>query len=138
MFNVEKGFSLVEVLIALVILTVAVFPIINYFTNSISIVHQSETMSQAADIAVDVMEILKNGDIETGTLNIDMSGSAPLDLDSLESAIYTHISEYDQFADYEAKIEISTISDYANIRLISLTISWDDNDYLLESIVRIR
>lgn len=57
----EEGFTLVEILAALIILSVAVLPIVNYFANTIGIVHQSETMSQAADIALGTMEILKSG-----------------------------------------------------------------------------
>lgn len=57
----SSGFSLIKVLVAIVILTVAFFPIVGYFTNSIGFVSQSEKLFQAHDIAVESLEILKNG-----------------------------------------------------------------------------
>ncbi|ADQ14866.1 type IV pilus modification PilV family protein [Halanaerobium hydrogeniformans] len=139
MFKHEEGFSLIEVVLALVILTVAVFPILNYFTNSIGVVSQSVTLSQTADISVDIMEILKHGDIDTKTMTIDMSDSVPAD--PLASVIYNHVKGYDLFADYFIDIDISEIAkngdNYGNIRKVSIKITWSDSEFELDSVVRI-
>lgn len=146
----EDGFTLVEVLAALIILTVAVLPIVNYFTNTIGIVHQSEKMSQAADIALGTIEILKSGELEDD-LNIDMTAGEPSD--STEAAIYNYVdSGFDEFADYTIEIDLYYLStdlstsystepvDYnEDLRKIEVKVSWpDDNEYILDSIVRVR
>lgn len=146
----EEGFTLVEVLAALIILSVAVLPIVNYFTNTIGIVHQSETMSQAADIALGTMEILKSGELDNN-LNIDMTAGEPSD--STEAAIYNYVdSGFDEFADYTIEIDLYYLStdlstsystepvDYnEDLRKIEVKVSWpDDNEYILDSIVRVR
>jgi prepilin-type N-terminal cleavage/methylation domain-containing protein len=55
----SSGFSLIEVMAAIVILTIAFIPIIAYFTNSIGFVTQRENLAEANNIAVNTIEFLK-------------------------------------------------------------------------------
>jgi prepilin-type N-terminal cleavage/methylation domain-containing protein len=66
----SSGFSLIEVMAAIVILTIAFFPIIAYFTNSIGFVSQSEDLAEANNIAVNTIEFLKKKS-ETDWDNLD-------------------------------------------------------------------
>ncbi len=123
MLRKNEGFSLVEVLVAIVILSIIVLPIINYFINSIGIVHQSGKMSQAVDIANDTMEIYKSGKLDE-----DLIGAANTNLD-----------KYEKFAQYQITVvESDNGGRLKNVRLISVKVKWDDNVYELESIVRVR
>jgi len=70
MNNKSSGFSLVEVLVAIVVLTIAFFPIIAYFTNSIGFVSQREDLAEANNIAVNTIEFLKKKS-ETDWDNLD-------------------------------------------------------------------
>lgn len=56
----NDGFTLVEVMLAIVILTIAFIPILYYYSSSIKIVHQTEIRSQAIKLARDYMEIIKS------------------------------------------------------------------------------
>lgn len=146
----EEGFTLVEILAALIILSVAVFPIVNYFANTIGIVHQSETRSQAADIALGTMEILKSGELDTD-LNINMSAGEPSD--PTAAAVYKYVnSGFDEFADYTIEIDLYYLStdlstaystepvDYnEDLRKIEVKVNWpENNEYILDSLVRVR
>lgn len=66
----SSGFSLIEVMAAIVILTIAFFPIIAYFTNSIGFVSQREDLAEANNIAVNTIEFLKKKS-ETDWDNLD-------------------------------------------------------------------
>jgi prepilin-type N-terminal cleavage/methylation domain-containing protein len=55
----SSGFSLIEVMAAIVILTIAFIPIIAYFTNTIGFVSQREDLAEANNIAVNTIEFLK-------------------------------------------------------------------------------
>jgi prepilin-type N-terminal cleavage/methylation domain-containing protein len=70
MNNKSSGFSLIEVMAAIVILTIAFFPIIAYFTNSIGFVSQREDLAEANNIAVNTIEFLKKKS-ETDWDNLD-------------------------------------------------------------------
>jgi len=70
MNNKSSGFSLVEVMAAIVILTIAFIPIIAYFTNSIGFVSQREDLAEANNIAVNTIEFLKKKS-ETDWDNLD-------------------------------------------------------------------
>ena len=141
----SSGFSLVEVLVAIVVLTVAFFPIITYFTNSIGFVSQSERLAQAHDIAVDSLELIKNGDFN------DQS-----DINVINSNIQNSLSNnYDLFIeDYEIDLSLNYLDHDLNklssvaagdvyledLRLVTILIRWnnDQNSYSLDSIIRIR
>jgi len=70
MNNKSSGFSLIEVMAAIVILTIAFIPIIAYFTNSIGFVSQREDLAEANNIAVNTIEFLKKKS-ETDWDNLD-------------------------------------------------------------------
>jgi len=135
MFRKNEGFSLVEVLVAIVVLSIIVLPIINYFANSIGIVHQSGQLSQAQDIAIDTLEIAKSKSYfyDNNGILITNSNAA----NELESLAVANMNRYDLFENYQIVINITNIGSINTIRKISVTISWDDNNYILESIVRI-
>jgi len=136
MFDNKNGFSLVEVLVAIVVLSIIVLPIINYFVNSIGIVHQSETMSQAADIANDTMEILKKGE-----LNSDISFNINDSVDNsnlVKYEIYTNANNYKVFADYTIEVDVTNnLYGFSDLTKYSVKIIWDDKNYILDSIVRV-
>ena len=59
-FKENKGFTLIEIIMAIVILSLALIPILGFFINSIGFVDQTEINSQALDMAADTMEYFKN------------------------------------------------------------------------------
>jgi len=143
-----SGFSLVEVMAAIVILTIAFFPISNYFTNSIGHISQSEVLSQSHDIVNNTIEELKTGEYKTQS-----------DLDNLESEIESNLSSnYTLYADdYDLEMTLKYLdqnlieyNDFTNIdqttdvylndiRLVVIDISWNNgnNNYSVETFLRV-
>ena len=72
-FNNKKGFSLVELIVAVCILGVIVVPIMNSFVTSSSISTKSQKMSEATDTANSILDLLNSTPIskfQTGSENI--------------------------------------------------------------------
>ncbi|MFW6029778.1 MAG: type IV pilus modification PilV family protein, partial [Halanaerobiales bacterium] len=141
----SSGFSLIEVMAAIVILTVAFFPIMAYFTNSIGFVTQREVLSQANNLAVDSIEYLNK---EANENSSDFFSTA-------NDHDISYFSNYDLLKDYNIVVNIehfdkdlnvySNLSSIAeedileSLKKISVNVSWDNNskNYKLETIVRL-
>jgi Tfp pilus assembly protein PilV len=131
-FKKSDGFSLVETMSSIVILTIAIFPALGYFTNSINLVHQTEIRSQAMDMAVDTMEYFKmtskneSLDINTAVDNFANNGTNETNI----------INTYDQFID-DYNIEVS-LTDNGALEKINVRVLWNDGSKNVEltSLVR--
>ena len=140
----SSGFSLVEVMAAIVILTLAFFPIIAYFTNSLGFVTQREILSEANDITVNTMEYLKkeaentwNNLLETSLNNYNFADHKYFSKDNLITN-----STIDYYAyELESGSYIKKSSDQANADFarVTLRLTWDETkDYSLTSILKVR
>lgn len=135
-FKKSEGFSLVETMSSIVILTIAIFPALGYFTNSINFVHQTEIRSQAMDIAVDTMEHFKMAhqmayqnesfDISDEVNNFENNGSSETNI----------INTYDTFID-DYDIEVS-LTDIGALAKIKVSVLWNNSSKNVEltSLVR--
>ncbi|WP_039238933.1 type IV pilus modification PilV family protein [Clostridium novyi] len=61
--KVKKGFSLIEVIIALAVFMIIIIPIFSLTLGTTKITKQSEDKLKASAIGQEVMEKLKNGNI---------------------------------------------------------------------------
>jgi len=133
--NNNDGFSLVEAMSGIVILTIALFPALGYFTNSIGFVHQTEIRSQAMDIAEDTMEYFK---MEAKNDWSELNTAA--DNFSVDNGVGKNIlAGYSNFNDdYLITVEIPESDFVENIKSIDITVSWDsgENNVELSSFLR--
>ena len=131
-FKKSDGFSLVETMSSIVILTIAIFPALGYFTNSINLVHQTEIRSQAMDMAVDTMEYFKMAS-QNEALDINTAADDFANNGTSETNI---INTYDQFID-DYNIEVSLIDNGA-LEKIKVRVLWNDGSKNVEltSLVR--
>lgn len=137
-FKKTDGFSLVESMSAIVILTIALLPALGYFGSSVDMVHQVETRSQAMDIAVDTMEYFKmkakNDWSEINTAATDFSKA-----DNQQKINF--LSTYNQniFADeYNIEVEVSESNIIGNVKDITVNVKWnnDQSQLSLSSLLR--
>lgn len=145
MIEKSSGFSLVEVLVAIVVLTVAFFPIMIFFTNSIGFVSQREVLAQANNLAVDSMEFLNREASENGVGFL--STAADHDISYFSSYellkdynLIVNIEHFDKdFNAYSSLADIPAGDLLEDLKKVSVTVSWDDNSksYQLDSIVRL-
>ncbi|SHM24196.1 type IV pilus modification PilV family protein [Halanaerobium congolense] len=140
----SSGFSLIEVMAAIVILTLAFFPVIAYFTNSIGFVTQREILSEANDITVNTMEYLKkesekNWDdlLFTSLDNYSFGDYKYFSKDNLitNSTIEYYVYELDE----GSYVLVSSDQNDADFARVTLRLTWDDNkDYILTSVLKAR
>ena len=147
----NEGFTLIEIIVAIVILSLAIIPILSYFIQSIDIVDQTENHSQALDIAIDSTEYFRNiieNDSYSDLTNLQVK------MDDFSEAFNNNtndneLSNYDKFTNYILDINAEEKDVYAdnnnkgdNNTLIKITvdISWDDGkrDMKLDTLVRRR
>jgi len=131
-FKKSDGFSLVEAMSAIVILTIAIFPALGYFTNSIDFVNQTEIRSQAMDIAVDTMEHFKMAS-QNESVDINIESNNFLTNGTSETNI---INAYDLFTDdYNIEVSLTGIGD---LNKVEVRVLWNDGSKNVEltSLVR--
>jgi prepilin-type N-terminal cleavage/methylation domain-containing protein len=141
----SSGFSLVEVMAAIVILTLAFFPIIAYFTNSLGFVTQREILSEANDITVNTMEYLKkeaennwNNLLETSLDNYNFADHKYFNKENLKANSAIDYYAYQKQADgsYQRNSSDQAKADFARV---TLRLTWDETkDYSLTSILKAR
>lgn len=125
-FKKSDGFSLVETMSSIVILTIAIFPALGYFTNSIDLVHQTEIRSQAMDIAVDTMEYFKMTsqnealDINTKINEFNANGTSETNI----------INTYDSFTD-DYNIEVF-LTEVGTLDKIKVQVLWNSGSKNVE------
>ena len=131
-FKKSDGFSLVETMSSIVILTIAIFPALGYFTNSINLVHQTEIRSQAMDMAVDTMEYFK---MTSQNEALDINDAAD-DFANNGTSETNIINTYDQFTD-DYNIEVS-LTAAGTLEKIKVRVLWNDGSKNVElsSLVR--
>ena len=131
--NKSDGFTLIEVIAAIVLISIAIVPILGYFTNSIFFVSEATTRSQALDMASDLMEYYKSIALaKWDNLSPNMNESyVPSD--------FVFFSDYD-FLQNDYGIDVVTDPSYSNIKKISVTVTWDNGnkEVKLNSLVRKR
>jgi len=125
-FKKSDGFSLVETMSSIVILTIAIFPALGYFTNSINLVHQTEIRSQAMDMAADTMEYFKMAS-QNEALDINTAADDFANNGTSETNI---INTYDQFID-DYNIEVS-LTDNGALEKIKVRVLWNDGSKNVE------
>lgn len=130
LLNNSAGYSLVETMSAVVILTIAIFPALGYFANSVGFVHQTEIRSQAMDIASDTMENFKS-ESKNNWSNLNSEADS--------YTINNLADKYDFFVDdYNIEVKVSATELIEDVKDIKVTISWNDgaNNLSLSSLLR--
>lgn len=130
LLNNSTGYSLVETMTAVVILTIAIFPALGYFTNSIGFVHQTEIRSQAMDIASDTMENFKS-EAKNNWSNLNSAAD--------NFTINNLVDNYNYFVDdYNIDVKISDTELIEDVKDVTVTISWHNgaNNLSLSSLLR--
>ena len=138
----NRGSVLLEVIVSIAIITIALLPFINYFSNTLFIVHRSETESQAYKLAKTTMEIFKmksvndwsNLAIEANNFTIsDISTNNDLFTDDYNINVY--ITDFDFDGDGDTDSDDTDIG-----QVITVEVSWDSNNrsIQLDTLVRKR
>jgi prepilin-type N-terminal cleavage/methylation domain-containing protein len=144
--NRIEGFTLIELVLAIVILSLAIIPILGFFINSIGIVDQTETHSQALDIAVDTTEYFKN------VIENQMDSSNPTYLTDLQAimdefandfnndTVDNKLANYELFTNYILTIDANNVDTDLELVKVTVDISWDsgDRNIKLNTLVRRR
>ncbi len=129
LINEEYGISLIEVMVTIVLVTIAIIPLLNFFTNNTKIVHQQAIRSQAINLARNAVEDLRHEAIK--------------DWDNLDTTA-SHYSLDDCAGDNDLKtnydINVNLTDFDSQVKKISITISWNSysNSIVLDTLVRKR
>lgn len=84
--NDNRGFSLVELLITIVILGIVVIPLINTFGNSARVNQKSQTVHSAATLGQSVVEEIKSNDVNEYFLSSVFPSITGMELSDLDDA----------------------------------------------------
>jgi prepilin-type N-terminal cleavage/methylation domain-containing protein len=141
-FKENRGFTLIEIIVVIAVIGIGIVPMLNYFSNSISHIHDTEIRSQAVSIGGDVIELIKQESseywvetIENKDYSNDSSYSG-----SEEEAIWSNISDkYDLLAaDFVLDVSLSDFGGSGEIQELTVEISWDSDNKSEEVITLIR
>jgi Tfp pilus assembly protein PilV len=132
-YKKNDGFSLVETMSGIVILTIALFPALGYFTNSVQFVHQTEIRSQAMDIAADTMEYFKK-EAKNNFSGIDSKADEFNNTNDGGTGI---IDNYDSFTEYDIDV-ITSDTGIGNNKKITVEVNWNNGqkNVQLTSLIR--
>jgi prepilin-type N-terminal cleavage/methylation domain-containing protein len=138
-FKENRGFTLIEIIVVIAIIGIGIVPMLNYFTNSISHIHETETRSQAVTIAGDVIELIKQ-EIRSHETSSDWNNyldefdNSTVN-DSKEVTLLSNISnEYDFLSNFNLDVQVKpftfiesfSVSENKEIgREIEVVINWD-------------
>jgi Tfp pilus assembly protein PilV len=131
----SEGFSLIETMAGIILLTIAIFPALGYFTNSVDFVHQTEIRSQAMDIAADTMEYFQ-AEAQNNWSDINTKSDS-FSLDDL----VTFEAQYDDnllIDDYTIDIYLTENEVVEGNKKISVRVLWnnDSKSVQLNSLLR--
>ena len=142
-FKESSGFTLIEIIVVIAIIGIGVVPILNYFTNSISNIQETEVRSQAVTIAGDVLELLKQEtttDLSYLTTHFDNSSDSNTAGSEDKVILDTIESNYDLLADFSMDIIISNFENNTDIKEVVVKVFWDSENKSeeLKTIIRDR
>ena len=124
----EEGFTLIEIVVSILILSIIIIATSSYFSNSVRFVQQTSIRSQALLIARMTIEEIKNEATEFE------------DWDDLASELRTIDIADDIFGnfdlltnDYDIIIAISDIE--TDLKMIEVKVNWDSSNVQLETLI---
>lgn len=131
-FKECDGFTLIEILAAIFIIGIAIVPMLNYFTNSIVFVKETEIRSQAVTIAGDAVEIIRdnakdnwdNLDTVVDEFTIGDISAVSSDYDFITT--FNINGELYSF-DFDGNGAVTTADDDIG-RQLEITVSWDSGN----------
>jgi type II secretory pathway pseudopilin PulG len=126
----KEGFTLVDVMLGITILSLALLPFMVFFANSTRIVHNTEIRSQALKIARDALEIIK------GKTEYDWSFLDNLNAFCINNIYDSATQDYDLLVDYTLTAAYlsgydfngdgNTTNDLDLGRKVIVTVGWND------------
>jgi len=126
----KDGFTLVDVMLGITILSLALLPFMGFFANSTRIVHNTEIRSQALKIARDALEIIK------ARVEYDWSFLDKLNTFCINNIYNSSTQDYDLLVDYTLTAAYlsgydfngdgNTTNDLDLGRKVIVTVSWND------------
>jgi len=120
----NKGFTLIEIILAIAILGLVIVPVLMYMSNTSGIITHADVREKALLIAQQRMEYLKSKEFD----NINIS-----------SGYYSITSSDDGYPDFnESKYPINTIEenvekDTDGLKIISIKVHYNGKNILLQS-----
>ncbi|MCK8816851.1 prepilin-type N-terminal cleavage/methylation domain-containing protein [Natroniella sulfidigena] len=108
-FSKEEGFSLLEMVIGIAILSIVLIPTLSFFSSSLSFIGRTDQRTQALNVGQQMMEELKAQDFE-----------------GLEDKEKTkEVGNFSFDLDIEVEEEPDALED---IKKVTVTVSWEDDD----------
>lgn len=131
--NREEAFTLIEIIMAIVILSIIIIASSQYYINSIHFVNYSEIRSQALLIARITIEEIKAAAVNNWDTVDDIATAF-----SIESPVFSSIDLLSN--DYNITINLAEIDidgDGTNddLREITVNVSWEQGNLELESLI---
>ncbi|MTI60880.1 MAG: prepilin-type N-terminal cleavage/methylation domain-containing protein [Firmicutes bacterium] len=131
--NREEAFTLIEIIMAIAILSIIIIASSQYYINSIHFVNYSEIRSQALLIARIAIEEIKAAAVN----NWDTAGDVAA-VFSIESPVFSSIDLLSN--DYNitinlAEIDIDGDGNNDDLREITVNVSWEQGNLELESLI---
>ncbi|TDS31731.1 prepilin-type N-terminal cleavage/methylation domain-containing protein [Halanaerobium congolense] len=141
-FKESSGFTLIEIIVVIAIIGIGIVPMLNYFTNSIYHIQETEIRSQAVTIAGDVIEFIKQeSSTNWGYLNTNFNNNNDSsDNGSKEEELLDNIKNDSDFLvnDFVLDIRISDFGSSEKMQKVIVEISWDSANKSEEVITVIR
>lgn len=129
----DEGFTLIEIIIAIAILSIIIIASSQYYTNSIYFVNHSEIRSQALLLARISIEEMKAKAINNWDTVDDIAAAF-----SIESPVFSSIdllsNNYNITVNL-AEIDIDADGTNDDIREITVNVNWEQGNLELESLI---
>lgn len=118
----DAGFSLAEMLLALLLLSVGVLALIGVFTGGLNLMSRSEEITSATQVGRNVMEQIKQMDPALIPDNADFDGTVAANASGFPPAPYPNIER--QGRNFDLRVQTERKGPHSVSVLV--TVSWQD------------
>ena len=134
----EEGFTLVEVMVAITVLTVALVPMIGFFTQSIKTTADSKTRSEALSLARWAVETVKVSAKKVSDFGSNEIIDEVVDAEGIDDFNpnphndEVTITKLDGNSDFNINIKLSDYNGDPGLQKVEVTVSWNSGSQDIE------
>ncbi|MBM7556891.1 type IV pilus modification PilV family protein [Halanaerobacter jeridensis] len=126
-YNCEAGFSMIELLVGISILSIALVPIAGFFVNNTRMVNDIDQQSQALNLAKRVIEDLKGTAVQADKLNQDFTTQLEAAEESWNQKTPKDLqNELDVQGQYQIEVTLENHSG-SDLKEVTVEVFWNSN-----------